>query len=94
LRLRRRALFFRLTMGHGKPLVTTSNLPLADKAAEAGNRSDEERITHASRNRDRPWWFRFEDYSPSARLHAVVDFGVRAALIHGHFWAKQVEATT
>ena len=25
---------------------------------------------------------------------AVVDFGVRAALIHGHFWAKQVEATT
>lgn len=25
---------------------------------------------------------------------AVVDFGVRAALIHGHFWAKQVEANT
>ena len=24
---------------------------------------------------------------------AVVDFAVRAALIHGHFWAKQVEAT-
>ena len=23
--------------------------------------------------------------------HAVVDFGVRAALIHGHFWAKPVE---
>jgi hypothetical protein len=83
-------------MGHGKPLVTTSNLLLADKAAEAGKRSDEERITHASRNRDRPWWFRFEERldSPSARLHAVVDFGVRAALIHGHFWVKQVEATT
>lgn len=26
--------------------------------------------------------------------HAVVDFGVRAALIQGHFGAKQVEATT
>lgn len=82
-----------------KPPVTTSNLLLADKAAEAEPATDQTK--KGSRMRigiatDHGGLGLKKDLvsEREAPGHAVVDFGVRAALVHGHFWAKQVEATT
>ena len=79
-------------MGTEKPL-------LADKAAEAEPVTDQ--MKKGSRMRggiatDHGGFGLKKDlvFKRKAPGRAVVDFGVRAALIHGHFWAKQVEANT
>ena len=77
--------------------MTTSNLLLADKAAEPAT----DQMKKGSRMQvgvatDHGGFGLKKDLVSKRKApgHAVVDFGVRAALIHGHFWAKQVEATT
>lgn len=79
--------------------MTTSNLLLAHKAAEAEPVTDQ--MKKGSRMRvgvatDHGGFGLQKDLvcKRKAPGHAVVDFGVRAALIQGHFGAKQVEATT
>lgn len=79
--------------------MTTSNLLLADKAAEAEPVTDQ--MKKGSRMRvgvatDHGGFGLKKDLVSKRKApgHAVVDFGVRAVLIQGHFGAKQVEATT
>lgn len=79
--------------------MTTSNLLLAHKAAEAEPVTDQ--MKKGSRMRvgvatDHGGFGLKKDLVSKRKApgHAVVDFGVRAALIQGHFGAKQVEATT
>ena len=79
--------------------MTTANLLLAHKAAEAEPVT--EQMKKGSRMRvgvatDHGGFGLKKDLVSKHKApgHAVVDFGVRAALIHGHFGAKQVEAPT
>ena len=79
--------------------MKTSNLLLADKAA--GSEPETDQMKKGSRMRggiatDHGGFGLKKDLVSKRKApgRAVVDFGVRAALIHRHFWAKQVEATT